>query len=163
MKSEPSFLGKKTVSEWPRVTIFCRSKVWRRVWHRPCHRRSIHDERVCTASFVVDLDLTGRASTVPVGVVPPGAWERPTFNIHKPEDDEAVPDPDFKAGSSGHQRFSVIVRGDIEGTPFVPKVRDSMRQRVAFSPPFRVREGDDPVVVTLLADVDQCAALLLFL
>ena len=87
--------------------------------------------------------------------MPPGAWERPTFNIHKSEDDEAVPDPDFKAGSSGHQRFSVIVRGDIEGTPFVLKIRDSMRQHVAFSPPFRVWEGDDPVVVTLLADVDQ--------
>ncbi len=86
--------------------------------------------------------------------MPPGAWERPTFNIHKSEDDEAVPDPDFKAGSSGHQRFSVIVRGDVEGTPFVLKVHDSMRQRVAFSLPFRVWEGDDPVVVTLLADVD---------
>ena len=49
-----------------------------------------------TASFVVDLDLTGRASKVLVGAVPPGAWERLTFKIHKPEDDEAVPDPDFK-------------------------------------------------------------------
>ncbi len=86
--------------------------------------------------------------------MPPGAWERPTFNIHKSEEDEAVPDPDFKAGSSGHQRFSVIVRGDIEGTPFVIKVRHSMRQHVACSPPFRLWEGDDPVVVILLADVD---------
>ncbi len=108
-----------------------------------------------TASFVVNLDLTGRANTVLVGAVPPGAWERLTFKIHKPEDDEAVPDPDFKEGSSGNQRFSVIVRGHVEGEPFVLKVRDSMRQRVAFSPPFRVREGDDPVVVTLLTDVDQ--------
>ena len=30
-----------------------------------------------------------------------------------------------------------------------------MRQHVAFSPPFRVWEGDDPRVVTLLADVDR--------
>ena len=108
-----------------------------------------------TSSFVVDLDLTGRANTVLVGAVPPGAWERLTFTIHKPEDDEVVSDPDFKEGSSGNQQFSVIVRGVIEGTPFVLKVRDSMRQRVAFSPPFRVRKGDGPVVVTVLADVNQ--------
>ena len=95
-----------------------------------------------SASFVVHLDLTGRASTVLVGAVPPGAWERLTFTIHKPDDDEAVPGPDFKAGSRGNQRFSIIVRGAIEATPLVLTVRDSMRQRVAFSPPVRVRQGE---------------------
>lgn len=108
-----------------------------------------------TESFVVDLDLTGRANTVLVGAVPPGAYERLTFQIHKPENDEAVPDPAFKEGASGDERFSVIVSGRVEGEPFMLKVRDAMRQRIAFSPPFLVREGDDQVIVTLLADVDR--------
>jgi len=106
-----------------------------------------------TESFVVNLDLTGQANTVAVGTVPPGAYERITFKIHKPEDNEAVPDPEFKEGTSGDQRFSVIVKGRVEGEAFVLKVRKSIRQRTEFSPPFVIGEGDDAVTVTLLADV----------
>ncbi|MFQ5570329.1 MAG: hypothetical protein ACE5G0_11680 [Rhodothermales bacterium] len=108
-----------------------------------------------TESFVVNLDLTGQANTVAVGTVPPGAYERVTFKVHKPEDNEDVPDPEFKQGTSGDQRFSVIIRGNVGGDPFELKVNDSMQQRLELSPPLLIGENDNMVVVTLQADVEQ--------
>lgn len=112
------------------------------------------DYQFKTESFVVNLDLTGQANTVAVATVPPGAYERITFKIHKPEDNEAVPDPAFREGTSGDQRFSIIVEGRVEGEPFLLKVRKAMQQRTEFSPPLLIEEGNAEVIVTLLADVE---------
>ncbi len=109
---------------------------------------------VNTESFVVDLGLSRRANAVKVGAVPPGVYKRLTFKIHKPEDDEAVPDPVFREGSSGDERFSLVVSGRIEDEPFVLKIRESIQQRMAFAPLLDLEADDRAVTVTLLADVD---------
>ena len=108
-----------------------------------------------TESFVVNLDLAGQANPVVVGEVPEGSYKRVTFKIHKPEDTEPIPDPEFRDGPSGPQRYAVIVRGTVEGAPFELKIRESIQQRVDLSPPL-VLDGDEAEVeVTLLADLDR--------
>ena len=62
----------------------------------------------------------------------PGAYKRLAFMIHKPEANEAVPDPVFREGIRGDQRFSVVVSGRVEDDPFVRTLRHAMRQRVTF-------------------------------
>lgn len=106
-----------------------------------------------TESFVVNLDPSGTANTVAVGEVPPGTYKRITFKIHKPEDREPIPDPDFREGTSGDQRFSVIVEGQRDGVPFELKVRSSMDQRLDLSSALVLDGTEGEVSVTLQADV----------
>ena len=104
------------------------------------------------ANLVVRLDLSGAPPTVAVRDVPPGTYSRVRFQIHKPEDTEPIPDEDFRDGPSGNQRYSVIVRGTVDGEPFVLKVRETIQQRLTLSPPLVVG-ADGGAAVTLRADV----------
>jgi hypothetical protein len=106
-----------------------------------------------TGMIAVNLRLDGQANDIAVGSIPPDVYKRVTFKIHKPEDHETPPDPDFKEGTSGRQRFSVIVRGTKDGAPFELKIRKSMDQRVALSPPLVIDETTAAGNVTLLADL----------
>ena len=101
----------------------------------------------------VTLDLSGQATSVAVADIPPDAYKRITFVIHKPEETEPIPDPEFRDGPSGDQRYSVIVRGTADGEPFELKVRESIQQRIELQPPLMIDEGSGPIKVTLLADV----------
>jgi hypothetical protein len=112
------------------------------------------EEEFRTGSFVVNLDLTGQANPVVVSEVPAGTYKRVTFQIHKPEDHEIPPDPAFREGSSGQQRYSVIVRGQVDGQPFTLKVRESIQQRIDLFPPLVVSDST-AVVVTLQADLNR--------
>ena len=104
-------------------------------------------------AVAVTLDLGGEPTTIAVADVPPDAYRRVTFVIHKPEDTEPIPDPDFRDSPSGNDRYSVIVSGTVDGAPFVLKVRDSIQQRIEFNPALVVSEDGGPVDVTLLTDV----------
>jgi hypothetical protein len=104
------------------------------------------------ANLVVNLPLDGSPTAVAVADVPPGTYTRVKFKIHKPEDAEAIPDEDFRDGPSGNERYSVIVRGTVDGEAFELKVRESIQQRLTLSPPLVVGDGGS-ADVTLLADV----------
>ncbi|GIV58157.1 MAG: hypothetical protein KatS3mg042_1070 [Rhodothermaceae bacterium] len=108
-----------------------------------------------TGMIAVTLNLDGQPNEIAVGTVPPDTYKRITFKIHKPEDDETPPDPDFKEGTSGDQRFSVIVRGSKDGQPFTLKIRKSMDQRVELVPPLVIDETTGDINVTLLADLSR--------
>ncbi|NNF59415.1 MAG: hypothetical protein HKN04_14360, partial [Rhodothermaceae bacterium] len=104
-------------------------------------------------AVAVTLDLNGSSTSVAVSNIPPDAYKRITFVIHKPEDTEPIPDPEFRDGPSGNQRYSVIVRGTVDGEPFELKVRESIQQRIELQPPLVIEEGSGPIKVTLLANV----------
>ncbi len=106
-----------------------------------------------TGKIAVNLRLDGEPTEIGVGAVPADVYKRITFKIHKPEDDETPPDPEFKEGTSGQQRFSVIVRGTKDGMPFELKIRKSMDQRVDLVPPLVIDETTGDVNVTLLTDL----------
>ena len=73
--------------------------------------------------FAVNLNSLNTTQLVASVNIPEGTYNKIKFQIHKPEDNETPPDPEFKTGESGSQRFSVIVKGIYNGNSFVYKSR----------------------------------------
>lgn len=105
-----------------------------------------------TGPFVMNLNLDGSLNQVNVKDVPAGVYKEIEFELHKPEDNETPPDPDFKTGTSGDQRFSVIVRGSFNGQDFEYKSRVNAEQEIEFNPPLSIDEGQE-VNATLVVDL----------
>ncbi|MDX1670742.1 MAG: hypothetical protein R3211_00270 [Balneolaceae bacterium] len=107
-----------------------------------------------TDMVVVNLSLDGTLNEIIVKEIPPRRYDEVEFEIHKPEDFETPPDPDFKEGTSGDQRFSVIIEGTFNQQSFTYKSRVNMSQEHEFATPLLVEEGQE-VNVTLLVDISQ--------
>ena len=90
--------------------------------------------------FVVYFNLNGALITVTSGTVPSGMYNKIKFKIHKPEDNETPPDPEFKEGPSGNQRFSFIIKGKFNGQSFVYKSRKTANLVVIFPFPINMQE-----------------------
>lgn len=115
------------------------------------HATSEDSVDVRTGPVAVDLALTGGSTEFAVAPVQEGMYDEVRFRLHKPEDVEPIPDAEFREGPSGDQRFSAIVRGTYNGTPFVYKSRQNAEQRIDIMPPLAVVNGE-PVNVTLMVD-----------
>ena len=79
--------------------------------------------------FVIFLNLTTGINTISSSIIPSGVYEKIKFEVHKLEDAEAVPDPEF-ADANG--RYSVIVKGTYFGNYFVYKSSKSAHQILHF-------------------------------
>lgn len=108
-----------------------------------------------TGSVVVSLNLDGEATTVATSDIPVGSYNKISFKIHKPEDGEQVGDSDFAIGTSGDERFSVIVSGQMDGEPFTFRSRKSTKQRIEFASPLVIDETTTEFEASLSVDVDQ--------
>jgi hypothetical protein len=106
---------------------------------------------VFSGPYVVDLDFSTQLHDVVATRVRPGAYDRIRFTIHKPEDQEPLPDPVFADGASGSVRYSVVVTGAYHETPFVYKTGESTTQEIRFLAPLAVPESGT-VNVTLRID-----------
>lgn len=82
--------------------------------------------RVKAGPIVVNLNVEGLNKVMTSGVIPTGTYKKIKFQLHKPEDSETIPDPEFRTGSSGNQRYSFIIKGRYNGTPFVYKSRKTI-------------------------------------
>lgn len=108
-----------------------------------------------TGTLVVNLNPNDPSNTVVVEDIPEGTYKRITFDIHKPEDDETISDPEFKLGASGDQRFSVIVKGTMDGTAFDLRLKNSMKQRLDLVPPLVIAPGAGALNVTMQVDLNR--------
>jgi hypothetical protein len=79
-----------------------------------------------TGPFVINFKLDGSLKELLSGYVVRDFYTKAKFKVHKPEDNETIPDPDFREGSSGNQRYSFIIKGTYNGAPFVYKSKKSM-------------------------------------
>ncbi len=79
--------------------------------------------------FVLFLNLTSSVNVISTGIVPAGNYRKVKFEIHKLQDAEAIPDPEF-ADANG--RYSVIVKGKYFGNYFVYKSTKSAHQILNF-------------------------------
>lgn len=104
-----------------------------------------------TGPTVVELNLDGSLNTLKVAEVPAGTYNEVEFEVHKPEDNETPPDPDFKTGTSGDQRFSVIINGIFDGQEFTYRSQVNMEQEIEFIDPLVINENEQ-VNVTLTVD-----------
>lgn len=83
--------------------------------------------------FVVNLNSISAAQLVAAANVQKNNYNKIKFQIHKPEDNEPIPDPEFREGESGNKRYSIIVKGTFNGIPFVYKSRKSANVVLFFS------------------------------
>ena len=79
--------------------------------------------------FVLFLNLTSSINTISSAIIPYGDYEHVKFEVHKLNDNEAVPDPEF-ADVNG--RYSVIVKGFYLGNYFVYRSSKSAHQILNF-------------------------------
>lgn len=105
-----------------------------------------------TGPLVINLNLNGTLSTVSVKDVKPGSYDEIEFEVHKPEDNETPPDPDFKIGTSGDERFSVIVEGIYDGQEFLYRSNENMEQEHELATPL-VLDENSQINVTLAVDL----------
>ncbi len=76
--------------------------------------------------YVLYLTLDGSLKELMKGYVVRDVYTKVKFEVHKAEDNQSVPDPEFIDGPGENQRYSFIVRGTYNGTPFVYKSKKSM-------------------------------------
>jgi len=87
--------------------------------------RHDEEEEIELGPFVAGIDLQSQTAVVALGNINTGTFHEIKFEIHKPGVNESVPDPDFYQGRGDDQRFSVIVTGLYNGTPFIYRSRVS--------------------------------------
>jgi len=99
--------------------------------------------------FVIHFNMTGAVVSVTSGEIPPGVYSKVKFKIHKPEDNEIPPDPEFREGSSGNQRYSFIVKGRYNGNSFTYKSRKSADLVINLSGSLNFLQGSRNITIVI--------------
>lgn len=97
--------------------------------------------------IVVQLDVAGLNKVMTSGVIPAGTYKKIKFQLHKPEDTEAIPDNDFREGSSGNKRYSFIVKGSYNGVSFVYKSKKTINIVIDLSSPVNLNSNSNLTVL----------------
>lgn len=97
-------------------------------------------EIVINKLFVLNLKLPETITQLASTKIPSGTYNKIKFKVHKPEDNETPPDPEFKEGTSGNQRYSVIIKGRYNGSSFVFKSRKSANIVLSFPDMINIEE-----------------------
>jgi hypothetical protein len=105
----------------------------RKLEFKSANSNDFHDIKV--GPFVININPDGIKTDVFRNDFPPGSYERVKFEVHKLEDFETPPDPDFKDGNSGSERYSVVVKGNYKNNPFIYKSQRTTYQELEFPSP----------------------------
>lgn len=79
--------------------------------------------------FVLFLNLSSNINVISSAIIPAGDYKKIKFEIHKLNDNETPPDPEF-ADING--RYSVIIKGWYLGNYFIYKSTKSAHQKLQF-------------------------------
>lgn len=85
--------------------------------------------------FVIYFNSNGSIQEIIGGQIPAGNYSKIKFKIHKPEENETPPDPEFKEGTSGNLRYSFIIKGTYNGNSFIYKSKQSANLLINLSSP----------------------------
>jgi hypothetical protein len=99
--------------------------------------------------IVVHFNTTGGMTTLTTGNVPAGVYNKVKFQLHKPEDYETIPDPEFREGTSGNLRYSFIIKGSYNGNSFVYKSKKSINLVINFSSPINFQTSSRNITVLI--------------
>jgi hypothetical protein len=100
-----------------------------------------------TGPFVLFLNLTSSVNEISTGFIPDGAYDKVKFEVHKLNNNESVPDPEF---SDANGRYSVIVKGRYLGQYFVYRSGKSAHQTLNLPVSISVN-SNSPTNITLMA------------
>ncbi|PKL83506.1 MAG: hypothetical protein CVV24_04655 [Ignavibacteriae bacterium HGW-Ignavibacteriae-3] len=118
-------------------------------------RQAVGDSsNVKVGPMVVRLNLDGTPTEFAAGNVIAGNYSKIKFRLHKPEDAEIISDSEFKSGSSGDLRYSVIVKGKFNGIGFIYKSTKTATQEVNLKNSINLT-SDVKTNVTLSVDVNS--------
>jgi hypothetical protein len=113
----------------------------------------VEDNMITKGPFVINFILDGTVATLDTGSVPDGNFVKVKYGIHKPDDNEFPSDPEFRDGSGGNQRYSFIIKGLLNGNPFVYKSRQSINVVVNFDNTLKL--NNNKVNVTVLFNANN--------
>lgn len=115
------------------------------------HEEDIDSLDFQSGSFVLILKPDEPIQEVALNEIPFGVYDKFSFKIHKPEEEEASKYPDFV---DGEHRYSIIVDGTFENEPFVYRSRKSYKQVVEFDSSLVINENTPEFInVTLEVDI----------
>lgn len=107
---------------------------------------------VFTPPAVVHLATDGSLSSYYANRLPDGTYDRVRFSVHRLESGDVVPDPEFIDGTSGGERYSVIIKGRLRDSVFVYKSRIDADYELTITPPLAVTDGVKDANVTIIVD-----------
>jgi hypothetical protein len=99
--------------------------------------------QISTGPLVVKLNLDGKTTEFAASEIPAGAYNRVRLKIHKIEDSETISDPEFKEGAESEKRYSLIVKGTINGDSFTYRSRKSAEQDIMLEEDIIVEENEE--------------------
>jgi hypothetical protein len=107
-----------------------------------------HECDVKLGPFVVYLDLTPRVVSVGLAKIPFGVYDAIKFQVHKPNPNETISDPDFFHSTS--VRYSVVAKGFFNGIPFDYRSSVTVAKEIEFeNHPVTVSAAPQIVYVTV--------------
>ncbi len=107
-------------------------------------------QEIHISPVVIYFNTGGQVISVTAGNLPAGTWNKIKLKIHKPEDTEPIPDPEFREGTSGNQRYSFIIKGTYNGNAFVYKSRKGASIIINLAAP--INTGNGSRNITLLVN-----------
>ena len=97
------------------------------------------DSHIKVGTFMVNLNLNGITTDFAVANVSPGIYDRVKFEVHKLEDSEEPPDPEFRDGALN---YSVIVKGTHNSLQFHYRSQKSAHQDLKLESPIEVSDNE---------------------
>lgn len=91
----------------------------------------------------------GIFSQILTNKIPFGNYSKLKFKVHKPEDNETPPDPEFKEGNSGNQRYSFIIKGSYNGSAFTYKSKKSASVILNFPNNVNFQESSKNITISV--------------
>jgi hypothetical protein len=79
------------------------------------------DELHQRGPFVIRFKIDGTMQEMGTQYIIRDNYTKIKFQLHKPEENETPPDPDFSEGAGINQRYSFIIKGTYNGSNFVYK------------------------------------------
>ncbi|MDQ3194755.1 MAG: hypothetical protein M3P82_07145 [Bacteroidota bacterium] len=87
--------------------------------------------------FVLYLNLQSQINFISTAYIPAGTYDKVRFMVHKLENNETPPDPDFVLLN---ERMSVVVKGSYNNVPFIYRSTKSAHQKLSFPNSLQVSE-----------------------
>jgi len=105
--------------------------------------------------LVVDLPLGQDSVQISTTAVPKGSYDGLKLHIGKPSYADSAKYPDFVAGPSEHDRYSVIIQGSYKGQDFTFKAHHEFEFHLKINPPLVISDSTVSVDVNLLVDTSK--------